>query len=133
MAHPAPRPTYARFEEALAWPPIDSAPFEVQGHPRAQPLALTHVSPDAREAYGALVTDGALPDGSVVAMEHRGADGVTRGTVYVMEKRDGAWSYLEVDARGGVLDPAPTRCPICHAGAVADHLFGPPRRKPPRE
>jgi hypothetical protein len=82
------------------------------------------VSPECRTSYVALVTDSVLPEGCVLAeLSHLG-DG--RG--YGMRKVSGAWSFFELDARGGVLaNGALALCSGCHAQAVADSAFGAPR------
>jgi hypothetical protein len=79
-----------------------------------------------------LVRDSALPDDSVVALFHVGAD-QRPGPVYVMQKSAGTWRFLLLDPVGVVLAPggptgqATQGCQGCHADAVADSLFGVPR------
>lgn len=87
------------------------------------------VSPNAREAYAALVTDTRLPDAALVALFHQSRDGSERGAVYVMEKRGESWRFLALDPHGR---PAETgdACARCHSAGVADSLFGLPRAAP---
>jgi hypothetical protein len=86
------------------------------------------VSPECRASYVALVTDSVLPEGCVLAQLSHVGDG--RG--YGMRKVSGAWSFFELDARGGVLaSGALTLCGGCHAQATADNAFGPPRDPTP--
>jgi hypothetical protein len=121
---------WARFAEVSAWPTVTEAPFPSQGHQAELPSARVRASPEAREAYAALVQDSVLPEGSVLALFHESADGVTRGAVYVMQKTGGSWQYLLLDAVGREGSGAiPGRCAGCHADAPADHLFGLPRSR----
>jgi hypothetical protein len=101
----------------------------VQGHTNTPPYAVVRVSPFARDAYRALVADTVMPPATLVVMEHRSLDGSRRGPFYVMEKGNERWSYevVEVDGTLGKADDA--ACSGCHALAVADSLFGPPRPK----
>jgi hypothetical protein len=109
-----------------AWPPA-AGPFRTQGH-LVDADAVVRVSPEARDGYLALVTDSSLPDGTVVAAFHQSSnEAASPGPVYVMEKSAGTWSYLWLDGSGGIVEKKPRRCDGCHAGAVADRLFGPPR------
>jgi hypothetical protein len=111
--------------------PVTAEPYRSQGHLGVPPYLVTRVSPDARDAYLSLVTDSKLPADVVVAATHEEAVGGTPGPTYVMERRAGAWRYLVVDRRGLVKEDAPEQCAGCHAGGVAEGLFGPPRPKAP--
>jgi hypothetical protein len=92
-------------------------------------MAAVRVSPEARGVYERLVTDSVLPEGSVVALIH--GDANRPGRVFVMEKAAGTWRYRALTSAG---IPAPTPdslCQECHAGGVADFLFGLPRSRAP--
>jgi hypothetical protein len=92
-------------------------------------MAAVRVSPEARAGYEMLVTDSVLPEGSVVALIH--GDTNRPGRVFVMEKARGTWRYRALTSTGM---PAPTPespCQGCHAGGVADFLFGLPRSRAP--
>jgi hypothetical protein len=118
----------------MALSPVTAEPLRTQGHLDVPPFALTRVSPSARAAYLALVTDSTLPDDATVAMTHQPASGEPRGPTYVMERRAGQWRYLTLDGRGGIESEDGRACGGCHAAAVAEGLFGPPRPKetPPK-
>lgn len=90
----------------------------------AQQIDL-RVSPECRASYVALVTDSVLPEGCVLAeLPHSGGN-----YGYGMRKVAGAWSFFELDSRGGVLaSGALALCRGCHAQATADSAFGPPRQ-----
>ena len=88
-----------------------------------QPV-LVHVSDAARASYAGLVTDTMFPDGSLLAELPTGPDGLG----YAMQKLAGAWTYTQLDARGGVLASGSLPfCAGCHAQAPCDHVFGLPR------
>jgi hypothetical protein len=127
LTTPAP---WSRFEEISALPTVGE-PFENLGHAGAGELAQVRVSPASRAAYEALVRDSAMPEGTVVALSHAARSGVDPGSVYVMEKQRGAWSYLVLTARGVIAEGAASQCSACHAGAVGDSLFGLPRAPVP--
>jgi hypothetical protein len=110
--------------------PVTAEPYRSQGHLGVPPHLVTRVSAGARDAYLSLVTDSKLPADMVVAATHEAAPG-DPGPSYVMERRAGAWRYLVLDVRGRVLGDSPGECAGCHAGGVAEGLFGPPRPKPP--
>jgi hypothetical protein len=126
-AAPAPREHWARLAEVKAWPPAADS-FRTQGHLVDADRVVVRVSPEARDAYLTLVTDSRVPDGTVVAAFHQqSALQAPLGPIYVMVKSRDAWSYLVLDATGGIIEKEPKGCAGCHAAAVADHLFGPPR------
>lgn len=108
--------------------PVTPEAFRVQGHPGAPPLALTRVSPNARDAYLSLVTDSKLPPEAVVAMTHLEPTGA-EGPTYVMERQAGTWRYLVVRADGRIEKEGLPECAGCHSSGVAESLFGPPRPK----
>jgi len=82
------------------------------------------VSEPARGSYAALVTDTTFPEGTVIAELPTGPDGLG----YAMQKQSGAWTYTELDARGGVLaSGALPFCAACHSQAPSDRVFGLPR------
>jgi hypothetical protein len=102
--------------------PAASPPFTSRGHQPEQSVEV-RVNDAARASYAGLVADTVFPDGSLLVELSRGT-----GHGYAMRKANGAWSYFELDAKGGVLaSGALTLCAGCHAQAPADHAFGPPR------
>ena len=130
--HTEPHAVWPRFAEVQSWPSV-GAPFANRGHAGMGPLAVVRVSPEARDAYTHLVQESVLPDGAVVALFHMGTARGSSST-YVMQKSAGAWSFLTLDA-SGVENATPVEsgrageaCRRCHADAVADSLFGVPRR-----
>jgi hypothetical protein len=127
---PKPRVVWSRFAEIESWPVVGE-PFTNSGHVGAGAEAVVRVSPDARAAYEHLVKDTELPDGAVAALFHELAPG-RPGPVYVMEKGEGVWRFSSCRADGTECTPAATAstagCQHCHADAVADSLFGLPRR-----
>jgi hypothetical protein len=88
------------------------------------------VSPNARDAYAALVTDTRLPDAAVVALFHHDREGYERGRIFVMEKAGTAWRFQAFDARGRPEVPT-VSCARCHAYGIADQLFGLPSSTAP--
>lgn len=107
---------------------MTAQPILTLGHPDAPPYAVTRVSPTARDAYLSLVADSKLPGDALVALTHLD-EGGTRGRTYVMERRTGEWRYLVLDAQGAVQREGAPECAGCHAGGVAESLFGLPRPK----
>jgi hypothetical protein len=89
------------------------------------------VSPNARDAYAALVTDTKLPDTALIALFHQSRDGAQAGDIFVMEKRGQSWRFLALDASGTPAGST-AACGRCHAAGVADSLFGLPRAQPAR-
>ncbi len=132
----APKPplVWSRFAEIQSWP-VAGEPFTNLGHVGAGAEAVVRVSPDARAAYEHLVKDSELPNGTIVALFHELGPG-RAGLVYVMEKTNGAWRFSSYHPDGTELtaaEPANAStagCERCHADAVADSLFGLPRRWP---
>jgi hypothetical protein len=119
------REPWARFAEVMSWEVV-SGPLPAQGHFTRHDRIAVRVSPDARDAYLAWVTDSSVPNGSVVAAFHTSAAGET-GPSYVMLKEAFTWQYLVLGAQGVLVEERPRGCDGCHADAVADRLFGPPR------
>ena len=119
----APPPVWDGYAEAKQWAPTSTSPFTSQGHLPASQVDV-RVNPAGRPLYAALVTDTVFPDGSVLLeLSHS-----LGGHGYAMRKANGAWSYFELDAKGGVLaSGALSLCAGCHAQAPADHVFGLPR------
>lgn len=122
-------PTWSRYAELRSGPPLNAQPFPTQGHRPALEVDIV-VSAEARASYTNLVTDSALPDGALVAeLAHDASN--PNAHAWIMTKRAGEWSYLELDAGGRVLEEGRlVRCEGCHALAPADHLFGLPRAAP---
>ena len=79
----------------------------------------------ARVSYATLVADTVFPDGSVlVELAHE----ATGGPGYAMRKQGGRWSYVALNAQGGVVaNGALALCAGCHAQAPADQVFGLPQ------
>lgn len=109
-------------------PPLTTEPIRTQGHPDTPPFAVTRVSANAHDAYLALVTDSTLPADALVAITHQSEHGA-KGPTYVMERHAGAWRFLVLDTRGAIQRDGAPECAGCHAGGVAEELFGPPRPK----
>ncbi len=81
------------------------------------------VSPESRDAYLSLRPGVTLPDGAVVAALHHD------GPIYLMEKRDGRWTFHILGDDGRPTEHGPLAlCARCHAEAQTDMLFGLPRR-----
>ena len=73
-----------------------------------------------------LVVDTVFPNGSVLLQQAH--PGRTGGLGYAMVKEDGHWSYIQLNAKGAVLESgALAFCAGCHAQAPADYVFGLPR------
>jgi hypothetical protein len=124
-AAPPARAVWDSYTEALHWPASNSAPFTSHGHEPEQEVDL-RVNDIAGGPYGALVADTVFPDGSVLSeLPH---SSTSRGLSYAMRKEAREWSYFQLDAQGGVLaSGALSLCAACHAQALTDRVFGPPR------
>ena len=110
------------YAQVQHWPLASTAPFTSRGHPPEQTVEV-RVNEAARASYANLVTDTVFPDGSVLVELSRGT-----GHSYAMSKSNGAWSYLELDTKGRLLDRGALGfCAACHAQAPADYVFGPAR------
>ena len=123
MSQSAPEPVerWPLLEQARAWPALGS--FPSRGHVEQSYTVEIRVSPSAVSLYRNLVADSRLPAGSVLVAFHRVAE--KPGPIYVMEKRQGGWAFLELNRRG---EPrVGTKCVGCHAEAAHDSVFGLPR------
>jgi hypothetical protein len=119
-----PRPRWPDFEIARAWP--EAAPASAsRAHFRDGTLVHVRVEPSALDAYRKLATDSPMPSDARVVAWHESRAGQLRGG-YVLEKRQGVWGALELDAAGGVVPVDSVACLRCHEMAPTDHLFGPP-------
>jgi hypothetical protein len=98
-------------------------------HRRDGTLIHVRVEASSLAAYRALSTEALMPEGARVAAFHRAPSGQLLGG-YVLEKRAGAWSALEIDARGAPLPNDGVACLRCHDLAPTDHLFGVTSRVP---
>ena len=112
------------YAEAQTWPVSNGAPFAARGHQPEQQVDV-RANDLARPAYAALVADSVFPDGSVLLEQpHSSAKG---GFSYAMRKQAMRWSFVQLDATGGVLaSGALALCAGCHAQAPADQVFGLP-------
>jgi hypothetical protein len=126
---PPPLEPWPPFAETMKLEPVTEQPIRVQGHLNVPPYAVTRVSPGARDAYVTLVTDSKLPADAVVAMTHQVSEAGEPDSTYVMERRSREWRYLVVDAEGRIRNQGRGGCAGCHAGGVAEALFGLPRPK----
>jgi hypothetical protein len=124
-------PAWSDFAAALTWP--EAAPAaRALGHRRDGTLVHVRIDPAVPEvivAYRALAVESPLPDGARVIAWHETPAGALLGG-YLLEKRSGAWSALEVDARGFVIPGDRSACVRCHDMAPTDHLFGAPSPPP---
>lgn len=115
------------FAAALAWPEA-GPPFRSLAHRRDGTLVRVRIDPavpDALVAYRRLSDEAGLQDGARVIAWHETPAGRLLGG-YLLEKRSGTWSALEVDAGGSVIPGDRTSCVRCHDMAPTDHLFGLP-------
>jgi hypothetical protein len=124
-----PRPPWPDFAQAKTWPEA-APPWTALGHFRDGTRVRVRVLPEVLTAYWALAAESPLPPDARVAAFHESPAGELLGA-YVLEKRGGAWSALELDAQGGLVDGDPERCLRCHAQAPVDHLFGLGQRPEP--
>jgi len=115
---------WALYTEAQHWPAANLEPFRSRGH---QPEQLVDVRPNeiARASYTGLVADTVFPNGSVLLQQPH--PGRNEGFGYAMLKDGGHWSFVQLDAKGAVLESgALALCAGCHAQAPADDVFGLP-------
>ena len=116
------------FAAARAWP--EAAPaVTALVHRRDGTLVRVRVEPPALEAYLALTRHSPMPERARIAAFHESPAGQLLG-VYVLEKRAGAWTALELDAAGARLPNDGSACLRCHDLAPTDHLFGITSRTP---
>jgi hypothetical protein len=87
------------------------------------------VEASSLDAYRALAVDTLMPEGARVAAFHEAPSGQLLGG-YVLEKRAGVWTALELDARGAQIPNDGAACLRCHDLAPTDHLFGVTSRAP---
>jgi len=64
-----------------------------------------------------------MPEGARVVAWLEAATGNLQGG-YLLEKRGGSWSGLELDSRGALVPGDHASCVRCHDMAPTDHLFG---------
>lgn len=119
----AARAPWPDFAAARAWP--EAAPPSVAlAHRRDGTLVHVRVEPASLAAYRDLSVDMPMPDGARVAAWHESPSGTLLGG-YLLEKRSGTWTALELDASGALILGDHARCVRCHDMAPTDHLFGP--------
>lgn len=123
----AARATWPDFATAITWPEA-APPHPTLGHRRDGALVRVRVEPGALAAYQALAVESPMPEGARVLAWHETPAGAPLGG-YLLEKRSGTWSALQVDARGALIAGDHTWCVRCHDMAPTDHLFG--RRSSP--
>ncbi|MEN9579743.1 MAG: hypothetical protein RJA70_2752 [Pseudomonadota bacterium] len=90
------------------------------------------VSPNAEQAYLALVRGSELAVGAVVVADLAPMAGSPLTALLVMEKSDSGWTYSSLGAGGSVvLETAQPQlaplCKRCHSEGLSDELFGIPR------
>jgi hypothetical protein len=119
------RELWSSFVAARAWP--EAAPsFVARVHRRDGTHVRVHVDPASLDAYRQLAVDSPMPAEARVVAWHETPVGELLGG-YVLEKRAGTWSALEVDAAGQVVPGDRAPCLRCHELAPSDYLFGPPQ------
>jgi len=124
-----PGPRWSDFAAAQSWPEA-APPARALVHRRDGSLIRVRVDPavpEALAAYRALSSESVLPEGTRIIAWHETAGGALLGG-YMLAKRAGVWSALEVDEHGTVMpnDRNHDRdaCVRCHDMAPSDHLFG---------
>ncbi len=125
-----PAEKWPAFDESKGWPAINEEPFLSEGHGTRNYLATVRANHVAREKYLGLGPGISFAPGSVLVEALTDRSKSRPDDLYVMEKlRDGTWRFLVVSAEGTIDSAAGTAlCQRCHAEAVADGLFGVPRR-----
>jgi hypothetical protein len=123
---PAPWPDFAA---ALAWPEA-APPWVALGHRRDGTLIHVRVAPDGLTAYRALSAEAVMPDGARVVAWHEAPGGGLLGG-YLLEKRGGVWSAIQLAADGSLVPGDRAACVRCHDMAPTDHLFGVRSAPPP--
>jgi hypothetical protein len=118
----APRAVWADFAAARAWPEA-APPVVARVHRRDGSLVRVRVEPQGLAAYRDLASDSPMPSEARVIAWHETSAGELLGG-YLLEKRAGVWSALEIDAHGGLVRGDGAACLRCHAMAPTDHLFG---------
>jgi hypothetical protein len=117
-----PRAAWSEFAAARAWPAA-APPSVALGHRRDGTLLHVRVEPSGLAAYRELSTESGMPDGARVVAWHEAAGGSLLGG-YLLEKRGGVWSALEIDGKGALVPGDHASCIRCHDMAPTDHLFG---------
>lgn len=130
-AAPPPGPAWSDFAAARSWPEA-APPMRALVHRRDGAHIHVRVDPaipGALAAYRALSTETAMPEGSRIIAWHETSSGQALGG-YLLQKRGGVWSPLQIDAQGSVMPNDGERddsaCMRCHDMAPTDHLFGTP-------
>lgn len=102
------------------------------GHYAETSEALVRVSPEAFEQYQEHTVGGEFEPGSTLVMLHRSRVDRKPGRVHVMQREPSGWYYLVLEADGAIVEQgALPGCTGCHADAVSDSVFGPPRSEAP--
>jgi hypothetical protein len=87
------------------------------------------VNAEARSRYELWADDGLFSVGTLIAAVHRDPSNQALGPTYVLWREQAGWTFLVVDASGGLVPEVETaRCQRCHEEANADLVFGPIRR-----
>lgn len=127
-----PAPRWSDFAAARSWPEA-GPPVRALVHRRDGSLIHVRIDPaipEALTAYRALAAESAMPEGTRVIAWHENPSGESLGA-YLLQKRKGAWSPLQIDREGIVIpiegDREGAACMRCHDMAPADHLFGAPK------
>lgn len=116
------------MEESRAWPASTQEWFVAQGHYAGTSEALVRISPNAVERYRQHTGGAEFPPGTTLVMLHRQRSTREPGPIHVMQRAKSGWDYLLLDAGGAIVEDADlARCARCHAEAVSDSVFGPPR------
>ncbi|GAC1300655.1 MAG: hypothetical protein NVSMB1_26830 [Polyangiales bacterium] len=123
---------WSSFSAVRDWTQANARRFPSAGHLFEAFDADVFVNDVASKGYASLAPGSVFPTGSVIAKVHvtreTNGDSAKPGPIFAMEKHDGGWSFLEIDAQGqmlreGRLEP----CVACHAQvATQDELFGIP-------
>ena len=132
-APPRTEQRWARLSEVQGWGPVNDKPFISEGHPPGHYLANVHVSPEARDAYLALMPGSELPVGAVLAELQHDPVSDRPGPIFAMRKvAPGRWEYVAAEPDGRIRERGQLPlCVRCHAEAVADSLFGLPSAAEP--
>ena len=126
-----PRQVWPGFAESQQFPASTPDWFISRGHFGETLLALVRVSPKALDQYQQLTRGAELEAGCTLVMLHKSRATGKPGPIYVMQRGESAWDYMVLEQEGGIVERGPIpRCARCHADAVADFLFGPPRDTP---
>jgi hypothetical protein len=121
----APRVRWPDYAAAQTWPEAGPPSIALE-HRRDGSLIQVRVEASALAAYRGLTVEAPMPEGARVMASLKSPRGAPLGS-YLLEKRGGSWSAIELDAEGGVIPGDRGDCLRCHALAPTDHLFGLPR------